>query len=55
MILNIIKITRIDNTTKTAALAKSLISFISSSFALVILSHNFSIEVFKISNANNKK
>ncbi len=40
---------------KTAALDKSLIFFISVSNSLVILSDNFSIDVFNNSNANNKK
>ena len=40
---------------KTDALDKSLIFFISVSKSLEILSDNFSMDVFSISNVNNKK
>ena len=42
-----------ENKINTEALARSLIILISLSISFVILSHNFSIAVFIISNANN--
>ena len=54
-IVKINKIIRSIKIIKTDALDKSLIFFISESISLEILSDNFSMEVFNISKANNKK
>tara|TARA_Y100000294_G_scaffold138626_1_gene131899 strand:- start:563 stop:763 length:201 start_codon:yes stop_codon:yes gene_type:complete len=54
-IVKISKMIRSVKIIKTDALDKSLIFFISVSKSLEILSDNFSIDVFTISKANNKK